>query len=83
MGASYNCYASDITCSYPANGKFTADQAMVYNSVLQANRAVIAAMKPGVNWVDLHKLANKQMLLGLKEGGVLQGDIDAMMTVNL
>eukprot|EP00966_Prymnesium_polylepis_P024433 562743-Prymnesium_polylepis.1 len=28
MGAEYNCYCSDITCSYPVNGKFTPDQAM-------------------------------------------------------
>ena len=48
MGGEYCCYASDITCSFPANGKFTEDQKVIYNSVLKANRAVMAAAKPGV-----------------------------------
>ena len=47
MGAEYYCYASDITCSFPANGHFTDDQKIIYNAVLKANRAVMAAMKPG------------------------------------
>jgi len=47
MGAEYNCYASDITCSFPASGKFTEDQKTIYNAVLHANRAVLAASKPG------------------------------------
>ncbi len=47
MGAEYYCYTSDITCSFPANGKFTPEQKIVYNAVLEANRAVLNAVKPG------------------------------------
>jgi hypothetical protein len=47
MGASYCGYTSDITCSFPVNGKFTKDQAVIYNAVLNANRAVMNAAKPG------------------------------------
>ena len=47
MGGEYYCYTSDITCSFPANGKFTADQVLIYNAVLRSNRAVMAAVKPG------------------------------------
>ena len=47
MGGEYGCYASDITCSFPANGKFTEDQKIIYNAVLKASRAVMAAAKPG------------------------------------
>jgi len=47
MGASYCGYTSDITCSYPVNGKFTEDQAVIYSAVLNANRAVMNAAKPG------------------------------------
>ena len=36
MGAEYYCYGADITCSFPANGKFTADQKLVYETVLAA-----------------------------------------------
>lgn len=48
MGAEYYCFASDITCSFPANGKFNEKQKIVYNAVLAANRAVIAHAKPGI-----------------------------------
>ncbi len=39
------------------NGKFTEDQAAIYNAVLDAHQSVIAAMKPGVSWIDMHTLA--------------------------
>ena len=47
MGGSYYCYSSDITCAFPANGKFSADQKLVYEAVLQANRAVQNTAKEG------------------------------------
>lgn len=50
MGCEYYAYDSDITCSIPANGRFSEDQAMIYEAVLAAHQAVIAAMKPGVSW---------------------------------
>lgn len=48
MGGEYYRYSSDITCTFPANGVFTEQQKHVYNAVLKANRAVLAAVKPGV-----------------------------------
>ena len=48
MGAEYYCYCSDISCSFPANGKFTPQQSGIYNAVLKANRAVMDAVKPGL-----------------------------------
>lgn len=50
MGSEYRGYASDITCSFPINGKFTDDQRMIYEGVLAAQKSVIATMKPGVSW---------------------------------
>jgi Xaa-Pro dipeptidase len=38
MGGEYYCYASDVTCSYPVNGRFTHDQRIIYEAVLNANR---------------------------------------------
>ncbi len=83
MGTDYCCYASDITCSFPANGTFTADQKLIYNAVLSANRAVMAAVRPGVNYVDMHRLAERKILSALIEGGLLTGDVKEMMDVNL
>ncbi|GMN50708.1 hypothetical protein TIFTF001_019838 [Ficus carica] len=79
MGAEYNFYGSDITCSFPVNGKFTSDQSLIYNAVLDAHNAVIAAMKPGVRWTDMHKLAEKIILESLRRGGILVGNVDDMM----
>lgn len=50
MGAEYRGYASDITCSFPINGKFSEDQRVIYEGVLAAQKSVMAAMKPGVSW---------------------------------
>lgn len=83
MGANYFGYAADITCSFPANGKFTADQKLIYEAVLKANLAVQNAGKPGVSWVDMHVLANKTLLEELKKGGLLQGDVNEMLEAGL
>ncbi|XP_076064477.1 dipeptidase C isoform X2 [Oratosquilla oratoria] len=83
LGSEYYCYSSDITCSFPANGKFTADQKLIYNAVLAARDAVAAEAKPGVSWVYLHEVAYRAMLQHLKDGGIVQGDIEDMMKVNL
>ncbi|PKI71099.1 hypothetical protein CRG98_008500, partial [Punica granatum] len=71
MGAEFSFYGSDITCSFPVNGKFTSDQRLVYNAVLAAHDAVISVMKPGVNWVDMHKLAEKTILDSLQKARIL------------
>lgn len=83
MGCEYYCYSSDITCSFPANGKFTRDQKMIYNAVLKASRAVMAAAKPGVQWKDMHLLAERIELEQLAEHGLLTGNVDDMMHVRL
>lgn len=83
MGANYGGYAADITCSFPANGKFTDDQKMVYNAVLAARDAVVEQAREGVSWLDMHKLANRVMLQKLKEGGVLKGEVEDMMRAGL
>jgi len=83
MGCEYFCYCSDITCSFPANGKFTADQKLIYNAVYEANQAVMKTCKAGVEWTDMHLLAERTMLGCLLKGGLLQGSLDEMMEVHL
>lgn len=83
MGGEYHGYAADITCTFPSSGRFTEEQAAVYNAVLAAHTEVIARMKPGVSWFDMHTLAERVILQGLLEGGFVRGDVDEMMSNNL
>lgn len=76
-------YCSDITRTYPTNGKFTEDQRKIYQAVLDAQQTVIHALAPGVNWVDMHKLAERVMLEHLKEIGIVQGDVGDMVEARL
>ena len=71
-GCEYNCYAADNTRTFPANGKFTEDQKLVYQAVLDAQKAVIAAAKPGVPWPDMARLSAKVMAEGLLKAGLFQ-----------
>ncbi len=73
-GVQLNGYCSDITTTFPANGKFTQKQADIYNVVLKANRECVAQLKPGVNWQDLHHVAEKEVIAGLKGLGFFNGE---------
>nr|XP_058900373.1 xaa-Pro dipeptidase isoform X2 [Kogia breviceps] len=83
MGGEYYCFASDITCSFPANGKFTPDQKAIYEAVLRSCRAIMNTMKPGVWWPDMHRLADRIHLEELTHIGVLTGNVDAMVQAHL
>jgi Xaa-Pro dipeptidase len=74
MGAEFAGYATDITRSYPVNGVFTPDQKIVHNAVYEAQQAVLKAMKPGVKWADMHKLAERVILTHLRAAGILVAD---------
>lgn len=79
MGGNYFGYASDITCSFPANGKFTDKQKLIYNAVLDSRTSVLNALRENVSWVDMHKLANRVLLTHLVRIGILKGDVDKMI----
>ncbi len=85
IDAGYECegYASDVTRTYPANGRFSGDQAAIYQIVLDALNKSIDNVKPGVKMEDLHMGASRIILHGLKELGVVKGDIDDMMENNI
>jgi Xaa-Pro dipeptidase len=71
-GCEYLCYAADNTRTFPANGKFSADQRAVYQAVLDAHNAVIAAAKPGVPWPEMATLAARVMAAGLIKAGLFK-----------
>lgn len=82
-GHEYQGYASDYTRTYPANGTFTKTQAGIYQAVLNALNTCIDTIEPGVKMEDLHLQASRIMLEGLKEEGLLTGNIDDMMEENI
>jgi Xaa-Pro dipeptidase len=85
MDAGFECngYAADYTRTFPSNGKFTEIQAGIYQAVLDSQNAVIEAIKPGVKMEDLHMMAAKIMMEGLKGLDIVRGDIDEMMENNI
>jgi Xaa-Pro dipeptidase len=83
MGAEYHAYTSDITCSFPVSGKFSDDQKMIFTGVLMAVKSVMDNMRPGISWVDMHRLATKTVIEHLVGGGILKGDVDEMVSANM
>ncbi|KAG0035750.1 hypothetical protein BGZ81_000043 [Podila clonocystis] len=73
-GAELGCYASDITRTFPLNGKFSGDAKTLYSIVLDMQKAVISALKPGVQWEAMHRLAAKIAVEGLRKAGVLNAE---------
>lgn len=75
-GCELACYASDITRTFPVNGKFSEEQGAIYQVVLDAQLAAIAAVKPGNHWNHPHEAAVKVISEGLLDLGLLTGDLD-------
>ena len=70
-----NKYASDITRTIPVGGTFTSQQRQIYEMVLRAQLAAIAAIKPGVPYKDVHLLAAASFATDLKAAGLMKGDV--------
>jgi len=73
-GCEYGYYASDVTRTFPANGKFTDVQRAVYEAVLEAQLACIEMVKPGVTQGDIHQKAVEVLTKNLIKLGILSGD---------
>ncbi len=72
-GCEYQHYAADITRTFPANGRFNAEQKAIYELVLKAQLAAIEAIKPGASWNEPHDISVKVITRGLIKLGLLQG----------
>lgn len=69
-------YASDITRTIPVGGRFSKRQREIYAIVLNAQEKTIDAIKPGVEFRVIHRLSCKILASGLKDLGLMKGDID-------
>jgi Xaa-Pro aminopeptidase len=69
-------YASDVTRTIPISGKFTRRQKEIYSIVLNAQEQAIKAIQPGVEFRNIHRLACTALASGLKDLGLMKGDVD-------
>jgi len=78
-GCEYQNYASDITRSFPANGKFSSEQKAVYDVVLKAQLEAITKIKPGTPWPHLQETVVKVITQGLVDIGLLKGNVQDLI----
>ncbi len=78
-GCELNGYAADITRTFPVNGKFSAVQKDIYQLVLSAQEAAIAAVKPGNNWDHPHQAALQVLVQGFIDFGLCKGSVDSVI----
>ena len=69
-------YCGDITRTFPVDKKFTPLQKDLYNIVLDSLESVLQALRPGVKFLDMHLLAARIIVEGLREIGLMHGDTD-------
>ena len=70
-----DCYASDITRTFPVSGKFSPEQKAIYELVLKAQNAAFAAIGPDKHWTQAHEATVQVITAGLVELGLLVGDV--------
>ena len=82
-GCEWGLYASDITRTYPINGKFSAEQRAVYDVVLEAHDKACEAIQIGANCTDPQKASELSLSQGLKDLGLLTQSMDEIMDKQL
>jgi Xaa-Pro aminopeptidase len=78
-GCEYQKYASDITRTFPVNGRFSPEQRALYEVVLEANLAAIAKVRPGNHWNEPHDAAVQVLTAGLVRLGLLKGRVASLV----
>lgn len=75
----YQLYASDITRTFPVNGKFSPEQKALYEVILKAQLAAIDAVRVGNSYKEPHNAAVRIMVQGLLDLGIMKGDIEQII----
>ena len=76
-------YASDITRTFPVNGKYTKEQALIYDVVLNAQEKAIEFIKPGVTWEQVHEITVEEISKGLVALNLVPNDINRVINEEL
>jgi Xaa-Pro aminopeptidase len=72
LGAEFHGYTADITRTIPVNGKFSADQKLIYDLVYKAQEAAMKICKPGTTFAQLTQITKKVVNDGLKDLGIIK-----------
>ena len=75
----YQCYASDITRTFPVNGQFSPEQKALYEVVLKAQYAAIDTVRVGNSYREPHEVAVRILTQGLLDLGLLKGELDELI----
>jgi len=75
-GAEYRNYASDITRTFPVNGRYSKEQRAIYQLVLDAQHAALKQARPGSTWIAGHDAAVATLTEGLLKLGLLKGTLE-------
>ncbi|MBH3455423.1 Xaa-Pro aminopeptidase [Pseudomonas monteilii] len=78
-GCEIDCYASDITRTFPVSGRFSPEQKAIYELVLKAQAAAFAEIAPGKHWNHAHEATVRVITEGLVELGLLTGEVQALI----
>ena len=78
-GCEHDCYASDVTRTYPVSGRFTTAQRAIYEIVLDAHAAALQATAPGNHWNEPHDAAVNVVARGLRRLGLLEGSLASII----
>src|SRR5438094_3892457 len=78
-GCELHGYASDITRTFPVNGRFTGPQKDIYELVLATQCACLDAVKPGADFHDYHKAAERVLAQGYIDLGLCKGTLDEVL----
>ena len=78
-GCEINCYASDITRTFPVSGRFSPEQKALYEIVLEANLAAIDCVQPSRHWNEPHETSVRVITEGLVRLGLLSGQVDELI----
>ncbi|MBL8437511.1 MAG: Xaa-Pro aminopeptidase [Zoogloeaceae bacterium] len=78
-GCELDSYASDVTRTFPVGGRFSGPQRDIYELVLAAQAAAIAAIRPGAHWNQPHEAAVRVLAQGFLDLGLVAGSLDAVL----
>ncbi len=78
-GGAVEGYTADVTRTYPAGPRLSADRQAIYDIVLAAELAGIARCRPGTEWHEVHRCAAETLARGLRDLGILVGEVEGLL----